>query len=98
MAAAAKHYGMFLCVQDLTCIGGSFMQSASLAAHIPTITAVEGNGRQYCPVGNEAWEELYRPMFRIMGGVVPTELLTGEGLGFRWPKNLLPKGYESMAN
>lgn len=97
MAAAAKHYGMFLCVQDLTCIGGSFMQSASLAAHIPTITAVEGNGRQYCPVGNEPWEDLYRPMFRIMGGVVPTELLTGIGLGFRWPKKLLPKGYEAMA-
>jgi L-alanine-DL-glutamate epimerase-like enolase superfamily enzyme len=98
MAAAAKHYGMFLCVQDLTCIGSSFLQSASLAAHIPGIKAVEGNGRQYCPAGNKYWEELYRPMFRIMGGVVPTELLTGQGLGFRWPKKLLPKGYESLAS
>ncbi len=61
MAAAAKHFGMFLCVQDLTCIGSSFLQSASLAAHIPGIKAVEGNGRQYCPAGNKYWEEIYRP-------------------------------------
>jgi L-alanine-DL-glutamate epimerase-like enolase superfamily enzyme len=98
MAAAAKHFGLFLCVQDLTCIGSSFLQSASLASHIPGIKAVEGNGRQYCPSGNKYWEELYRPMFRIMGGVVPTELLTDQGLGFRWPKKLLPKGYESLAS
>ncbi len=97
MAAAARHYGMFLCVQDLTCVGASFLQSCSLAAHIPTITAVEGNGRQYCPSGNAIWDEVYRPMFRVLGGVVPTELLTENGLGFRWPKKLLPKGYESMA-
>jgi L-alanine-DL-glutamate epimerase-like enolase superfamily enzyme len=97
MAAAARHYGMFLCVQDLTCIGASFLTSASLAAHIPGISAVEGNGRQYCPIGNQAWEEIYRPMFRILGGVVPTELLTGLGLGFRWPKKLLPKGFEALA-
>ncbi len=98
MAAAARHYGMFLCVQDLTCTGASFLQSASLASHIPTITAVEGNGRQYCPSGNKIWDETYRPMFRILGGVVPTELLTGDGLGFHWPKKLLPKGYESLAS
>jgi hypothetical protein len=88
---------MFLCVQDLTCIGASFLTSASLAAHIPGISAVEGNGRQYCPAGNKYWDESYRPMFRIMGGVVPTELLTGIGLGFHWPKKLLPRGYESLA-
>lgn len=97
MAAAAKHFGMFLCVQDLTCIGSSFMLSSTLAAHIPGIKAVEGNGRQYCPAGNKYWEDIYRPMFRIMGGVVPTELLTDIGLGYRWPKKLLPKGYESLA-
>jgi L-alanine-DL-glutamate epimerase-like enolase superfamily enzyme len=97
MAAAARHFGMFLCVQDLTCIGASFLTSASLAAHIPGISAVEGNGRQYCPAGNKYWDESYRPMFRIMGGVVPTELLTGIGLGFHWPKKLLPRGYESLA-
>lgn len=97
MAAAARHYGMFLCVQDLTCIAASFLQSVSLAAHIPTINAVEGNGRQYCPAGNAHWDELYRPLYRVMGGVVPSELLTKNGLGYSWPKELLPKGFESLA-
>ena len=54
MGAAAQKYGMFLCVQDLTCPGYSFLHSASLAARIPTIAAIEGNSRQYCPAGNRA--------------------------------------------
>ena len=49
MGAAAQKYGMFLCVQDLTCPGDSFLHSASLAARIPGVAAIEGNARQYCP-------------------------------------------------
>lgn len=89
MAAAAQHYGMFVAVQDLTCIGASFLHSASLAAHLPKVAVVEGNGRQYCPAGNQLWEAKYRPMFRIRGGVVPTELLEGVGLGYQWPPEML---------
>ena len=48
-AAAAQKFGMFLCVQDLTCPGASFLHSCSLAARIPGIAAIEGNARQYCP-------------------------------------------------
>ena len=59
MGAAAQKYGMFLCVQDLTCPGASFLHSASLAARIPTVAAIEGNGRQYCPAGNRGWAERY---------------------------------------
>ena len=94
MAAAAQHYGLFLCVQDLTCIGASFLHSASLAARIPTVAAIEGNGRQYCPEGNMAWLEEYRPMFKIRNGSVPTELLSGVGLGYQWPEEAL-NGLES---
>src|SRR5208282_510518 len=50
MAAAARKFGMFLCVQDLTCPGASFLHSASLAARVPGVAAIEGNARQYCPV------------------------------------------------
>ena len=32
MGAAAQKYDLFLCVQDLTCIGASFLHSASVAA------------------------------------------------------------------
>jgi len=82
MAAAAQKYGMFLCVQDLTCVGASFLHSASLAARIPTVSAIEGNGRQYCPAGNRGWDERYPEMFRLTDGTLGTAVLTGPGLGY----------------
>src|SRR5436190_11649939 len=82
MGAAAQKYGMFLCVQDLSCPGFSFLHSASIAARIPTIAAIEGNSRQYCPAGNRTWGELYPSMFHITDGTVGTGALTGNGLGF----------------
>ncbi|MCA9040316.1 MAG: hypothetical protein KDA65_08225, partial [Planctomycetaceae bacterium] len=82
MAAAAQKYGMFLCVQDLTCPGYSFLHSASLAARIPGIAAIEGNGRQFCPAGNKKLAREYPTMFKIKDGTVNTGVLDGEGLGF----------------
>lgn len=82
MAAAAQKFGMFLCVQDLTCVGMSFLHSASLAARIPTVAAIEGNGRQYCPAGNRGWDERFPGMFRITDGTVATGELVGNGIGY----------------
>jgi L-alanine-DL-glutamate epimerase-like enolase superfamily enzyme len=82
MGAAAQKYGLFLCVQDLTCVGASFLHSASLAARIPTIAGIEGNGRQYCPAGNRVWDEKFPGMFGITDGTVATGELNGPGLGF----------------
>ncbi|HTN75708.1 MAG TPA: mandelate racemase/muconate lactonizing enzyme family protein [Pirellulaceae bacterium] len=82
MGAAAQKFGLFLCVQDLTCVGASFLHSASLAARIPTIAAIEGNGRQYCPAGNRPWEARFPDMFTITNGTVGTHELTGVGLGY----------------
>ncbi len=82
MGAAAQKYGLFLCVQDLTCVGYSFLHSASIAARLPTIAAIEGNGRQYCPAGNQDWVERFPSMFDIQNGEVGTAVLTGPGLGF----------------
>jgi L-alanine-DL-glutamate epimerase-like enolase superfamily enzyme len=82
MGAAAQKYGMFLCVQDLTCPGRSFLHSASLSARIPTVAAIEGNSRQYCPVGNRGWDERFPTMFRITDGTVGSGALDGPGLGF----------------
>jgi L-alanine-DL-glutamate epimerase-like enolase superfamily enzyme len=82
MGAAAQKYGMFLCVQDLTCPGASFLHSASLAARLPTIAAIEGNARQYCPAGNHGWTERFPSMFCITDGRVGTAALNGPGLGF----------------
>jgi L-alanine-DL-glutamate epimerase-like enolase superfamily enzyme len=82
LAAAAQKFGMFLCVQDLTCPGFSFLQSASLAARIPTVAAIEGNARQYCPGPNKTWAKRFPGMFKIKDGTVETGLLNGIGLGF----------------
>jgi L-alanine-DL-glutamate epimerase-like enolase superfamily enzyme len=82
LAAAAQKFGMFLCVQDLTCPGYSYLHSASLAARIPTVAAIEGNGRQYCPGPNKPWAKLFPSMFKITDGTVGTGVLNGIGLGF----------------
>lgn len=85
MGAAAQKFGLFLCVQDLTCVGASFLHSASLAARMPTIAAIEGNGRQYCPAGNRGWEDRYPSMFHITDGSVGTFALDEPGLGYSTP-------------
>ena len=81
-AAAAQKFGMFLCVQDLTCPGFSFLHSASLAARIPGVAAIEGNARQYCPSANKVWARSFPGMFQVKDGCVPTGMLNGIGLGF----------------
>ena len=83
MGALAQHYDLFLCVQDLTCVGASFLHSASIAARIPTVTAIEGNGRQYCPRGNQGWDAKFPEMFNITDGTVGTSQLNKNGLGYR---------------
>ena len=82
MGAAAQKYNMFLCVQDLTCPGASFLHSASLSARIPTVAAIEGNARQYCPAANRGWAERFPTMFEITDGTLGTSVLDGPGLGF----------------
>jgi L-alanine-DL-glutamate epimerase-like enolase superfamily enzyme len=81
LAAAAQKYGMFLCVQDLTCPGASLIHSAGLAAHVPGVAAIESNARQYCPAANKPWERTHPGIFRITDGTMATETLTGLGLG-----------------
>lgn len=89
MAAAAQHHGMYLCVQDLTCVSAGFLHSASLTAHLPAAAAIEGNGRQYCPAANAAWRDAYPGMFEVRNGVLPTSQLAGPGLGYETPRELV---------
>jgi L-alanine-DL-glutamate epimerase-like enolase superfamily enzyme len=81
LAAAARKYGLFLCVQDLTCPGASLIHSAGLAAHVPGVTAIEANARQYVPAANRPWEARFPGIFRITDGTMDTNCLTGIGLG-----------------
>jgi L-alanine-DL-glutamate epimerase-like enolase superfamily enzyme len=81
MAAAAQKYRMFLCVQDLTCPGAALIHSAGLAAHVPGVTAIEANARQFCPAANAPWEGRFPGLFRVRDGMMDTSCLTGVGLG-----------------
>jgi L-alanine-DL-glutamate epimerase-like enolase superfamily enzyme len=81
MAAAGQIHKMFLCVQDLTCPGASLIQSAGLAAHVPGVAGIEANAREYVPAANQPWQERFPGIFKITNGRMPTETLTGIGLG-----------------
>lgn len=81
LAAAAQKFGLFRCVQDLTCPGASLIHSAGLAAHIPGVAAIEANSRQYCPAANEQWEKRFPGVFTTRNGQMNTALLNGLGLG-----------------
>lgn len=81
MAAAAQKFGMFLCVQDLTCPGASLIHSAGIAARVPGNAGIEANARQFVPTANERWEEHFPGLFTIHDGVMNTGQLTGPGLG-----------------
>jgi hypothetical protein len=80
MAAAAQKFGMFLCVQDLTCPGASLIHSAGIAARVPGNAGIEANGRQFVPSANRAWESRFPGLFTIRNGVMATGQLTGQGL------------------
>jgi L-alanine-DL-glutamate epimerase-like enolase superfamily enzyme len=90
LAAAARVQNLFLCVQDLTCPGASFLHSAGFSARIPGIAAIEGNARQYCPKANRRWDEKYPGLFQIRDGTIETAVLTGPGLGFDYPEEIPP--------
>ncbi len=81
MAAAALEFKLFLTVQDLTCPGASFLESAELSARVPTVAAIEGNARQYCPAANEKWAGKFPDVFTVTHGTVRTGALTAPGLG-----------------
>jgi L-alanine-DL-glutamate epimerase-like enolase superfamily enzyme len=80
-AAAAQKFGMFLCVQDLTCPGAALLHSASLTAHTPGATTLEANARQYVPAANAPWQRKFPGIFVIKDGTMDTSNLTGPGLG-----------------
>jgi L-alanine-DL-glutamate epimerase-like enolase superfamily enzyme len=80
MAAAAQKNRMFLCVQDLTCPGASLIQNVGLGAHVPGVTAIEANAREYVPAANQPWESRFPGIFVIKEGTMKTDGLTRAGL------------------
>jgi L-alanine-DL-glutamate epimerase-like enolase superfamily enzyme len=81
MASAAQKYGMSLSVMDLTCPGASFIHSAGIAAHVPRVSGIEHNSRQYLPDANRPWSDLYPGLFNITDGRIKTSSLNKPGLG-----------------
>ena len=89
LAAAAQKFGMFLCVQDLTCPGASLIHSAGIAARVPGNAGIEANARQFVPSANQPWEARFPGLFTIRNGVMNTGQLTGPGLGAVPPRKVL---------
>jgi L-alanine-DL-glutamate epimerase-like enolase superfamily enzyme len=81
MAALGQKRKVFLCVQDLTCPGASLVSSVSLAAHVPTVKAIEANAREYVPAANEGWAKKFPGIFNVKDGMVRTGDIKGPGLG-----------------
>ena len=81
MAAAAQKFGMFLCVQDLTCPAAALIHSAGIAARVPGNAGIEANARQFVPSASAAWDAKFPGLFTIRDGVMHTGQLTGPGLG-----------------
>ncbi len=80
IGAMAQKHQLFLCVQDLTCPGASLVHSASLSAHVPGVSGIEANARQYVPAANKGWEKTYPGLFTFTDGTVDTSILKGPGL------------------
>lgn len=81
VTSVAEKEKMFLCGGDMSCPGAALIQSASLPAHVPRVSAIEANARQYMPAANKAWESQFPGMFRITDGTIHTGELNGPGLG-----------------
>ncbi len=81
IAALGQKRKVFLCVQDLTCPGASLVHSVSLAAHVPTVKAIEANARQYVPAANRDWEKRFPGIFNVKDGQFRTAGIDGPGLG-----------------
>ena len=80
MAAAAQKYKLFLCVQDLTCPGASLIHSAGIASHVPGVSGIESNSRQYMPAANEPWKKTQPGLFIVKDGTFDTSKLNRPGL------------------
>jgi L-alanine-DL-glutamate epimerase-like enolase superfamily enzyme len=89
MAAAARKYKMFLCVQDLTCPGASLIHSVGISAHVPAVAGIEANARQYVPAANQPWEGRFPGIFKIKDGHIRPAEIGGHGLGI--PDEMSPR-------
>src|ERR1700688_952367 len=80
LAAATQKYKMFRCVQDLTCPGAALVHSVGIAAHVPGVSALEANAREYVPAANRGWEKRFPGIFNVKDGYLRTDGLDGPGL------------------
>jgi L-alanine-DL-glutamate epimerase-like enolase superfamily enzyme len=80
LAAATQKYKMFRCAQDLTCPGAALVHSVGIAAHVPGVTALEANAREYVPAANRGWEKRFHGIFDVKDGFMDSSGLNGPGL------------------
>jgi L-alanine-DL-glutamate epimerase-like enolase superfamily enzyme len=81
IACVAKQEKLFVCGGDMSCPGLALIQTAKFQAHVPGITSIEANARQYLPRANQGWEEKVPGVFKVTDGMMRTGELSGPGLG-----------------
>ena len=73
LAAAMQKYKMFRCVQDLTCPGAALVHSVGIACHVPGVSGLEANAREYVPAANRGWEKKFPGIFVVKDGWMRTD-------------------------
>jgi hypothetical protein len=81
IGCVAKQEKIFVCGGDMSCPGLALVQTANYQAHLPGITSIEANVRQFFPKANHGWEERFAGIFAVKDGVMRTSELNGPGLG-----------------
>jgi len=81
IACVAAREKIFVCGGDMSCPGAALVQTANFQAHVPGITSIEANARQYLPQANRGWDDRFPGIFRVTDGWVRTSHLNGPGLG-----------------
>ena len=81
LAAAAQKFGMFLCVQDLTCPGASLIHSAGHRRTRAEERRDRSERAAVRPAANAALGIPVPGLFTIRDGLMKTGQLTGPGLG-----------------
>ena len=83
MGAAAQKFGMFTCVQDLTCPGASLLQSVAwlpISPPLPRSKATPGNT---CLRRTHGWAAIFPGIFRPENGMFQTCRRKRSGIGNR---------------
>lgn len=81
--ARAAPAGMLVTVQDLSNPGLALLQAVGLAAHLPDLSPLEANARQFYPSASAPEAKVHPAITTIHDGEIATASLSGPGFGYQ---------------